>query len=261
MSGIDPFGSDGLELYAHEQRRREWLQASVEVTRSLLSSHQGEEPLLAVARAVNSIADANLTFVALPTDGGERLMVEVAVGEGAEDLVGYAFEAEGSINGEVIRTGRPLLASDVADGPGGGEIQGTSPVVVVGPLMAVPLIGDRGPRGALVIARRCGGAPFDHEDLELATSFANHAAVALELADARAYQQRMILLEDRHRIANELHDHVLQRLFAVGMTMQAMSASVAEPHAERLERLIADTDETIARIRAVIHDLNDFRAP
>lgn len=261
MSGTDVPGAGGRpERHAHEQRRREWLQASIEVTRGLLSADSGVGPLHAVARAVNSIACADLTLVVLPTDGGERLMIEVAVGEGTEDLIGYVFDAEGSINGEVIRTGRPLLASDVAKRPGGGHLPGRSPLVV-GPLMAVPLIGDRGPRGALAIARRCGGASFHPEDLELATSFANHAAIALELADARAYEQRMSLLEDRHRIATELHDHVLQRLFAVGMTMQAMSASVGEPHAERLQQLIADTDETIGRIRSVIHDLNDLGAP
>jgi signal transduction histidine kinase len=251
----------GLELYAHEHRRREWLQASIEVTRGLLSS-DGEEPLHALARAVSSIADADLTLVVLPAEGGERLMVEVAVGEDTEDLVGFVFDAEGSINGEVIRTGRALLASDIKDYQDGPQVPAAPPVVsMVGPLMVVPLLGNQGARGALAIARRCGGAPFDHEDLELATSFANHAAIALELADARAYQQRMILLEDRHRIASELHDHVLQRLFAVGMSMQAMSGSVGAPHAERLEQLIADTDETIGRIRTVIHDLNDLRAP
>ncbi len=259
MNGADTTALNELALYAHEQRRREWLQASIEVTRCLLSG-TGEEPLVAVARAVNSIADADLTLVVLPVEGGESLMVEVAVGEGTEDLVGFVFDAAGSINGEVIRTGQPLLASDMADRPGGGRVQGTSVDISVGPLMAVPLIGEQGARGALAIARRCGGRLFDHEDLELATSFANHAAIALELAAARAYQQRMILLEDRHRIAGELHDHVLQRLFASGMSMQAMSGSVGEPYAERLEQLITDTDETIGRIRSVIHDLNDLRS-
>ena len=260
MSGADTPEVESLELYAREQRRREWLQASIEVTRSLLSSNGGEEPLHAVARAVNAIAAADLTVVVLPTDGGARLMIEVAVGAGTEDLVGFVFDAEGSINGEVIRTGRALLASDIRHHADGGQVPGAPPLVLmIGPLMAVPLLGDQGARGALAIGRLCGGAPFDQEDLELATSFANHAAIALELADARAYQQRMVLLEDRHRIASELHDHVLQRLFAVGMTMQAMSASVGQPHAERLEQLIADTDETIGRIRAVIHDLNDLR--
>ncbi len=252
--------ADGLALYAAEQRRREWLQASIEVTRSLLSVG-GEEPLHAVARSANSIAGADITLVLLPTPAGDELMIEVAHGENTEDLVGVVVDAQHSISGEVIRTGQPVLAADVAERPNGVEqVRRSGPMVMVGPVMVVPLFGEQGARGALLIARTCGGEPFDHEDLELATSFANHAAVALELADARESQQRMILLEDRHRIAADLHDHVLQRLFAAGMTMQAMTASVGAPHADRLEELITDTDETIAQIRAVIHDLNDLRS-
>jgi signal transduction histidine kinase len=245
----------------HVQRRRAWLQASVEVTRCLLSP-TGEQPLEAIARAVNQVAEADLTLVVLPTFGSEEMMVEVAVGDGTDGLVGTVFAAEGSVTGDVTRTGRAVLVDDVANTrPASARVQGSGPAILVGPVMVVPLLGDRGARGALAIARRCGAPPFTDEDLELATAFANHAAIALELADARAYQQRMALLEDRHRIAAELHDHVLQRLFATGMSMQAMSAAVASPHAQRLEELIADTDETIGRIRAVIHDLHDDLDP
>jgi signal transduction histidine kinase len=246
----------------HEQRRRDWLQASVEVTRCLLSA-TGEKPLEAIARAVNQVAEADLTLVVLPASAGASMMVEVAVGAGSEGLVGTVFDAEDSVTGEVTRTGQAVRSDDVSrTRPASARVQGSGPAILVGPVMVVPLLGDRGARGALAIARRCGGLPFEDEDLALATAFANHAAIALELADARAYQQRMALLEDRHRIAAELHDHVLQRLFATGMSMQAMSAAVPAPHAQRLEELIADTDETIGRIRAVIHDLhNDLGSP
>jgi signal transduction histidine kinase len=245
----------------HEQRRRVWLQASIEVTRCLLSA-SGEDPLEAIARAVNRIAEADLTLVVLPALDDASMMVEVAVGEGTEGLVGFAFDAEGSVTGDVTRTGQPVLTADVAaDRPASARVRGCAAEILVGPLMVVPLLGDQGARGALAIARRCGGRPFADEDLELATAFANHAAIALELADARADQQRMAQLEDRHRIAAELHDHVLQMLFASGMSMQAMSAAVGSPHAQRLEQLIADTDETIGRIRAVIRDLHHDLGP
>ncbi|MBA3742093.1 GAF domain-containing protein [Sporichthya sp.] len=248
---------NGLAFHTHEQGRREWLQASFEITRSLLSA-TGEEPLEVVARVVNQIVDADLTLVMLPVLDGDSMMIEVAVGEGTEHLIGFVFPSEGSVTGEAIRSGQAVLAADLAERSGGNPVQDAMPEIVVGPLMVVPLFGDRGARGALGIARRRGGQAFNSEDLELATSFANHAALALELAAVRAYQQRMILLEDRHRIAAELHDHVLQRLFASGMSMQAMATSVGAPYAERLEQLIGDTDETIGRIRAVIHDLNDL---
>jgi len=244
-----------------EQRRRAWLDASVEVTRCLLSA-AGEEPLEAIARAVNQVAEADLTLVVLPAFDGNSMMIEVAVGENADGLVGVVFDAEGSVTGDVTRTGQAVLADDMAHTRNAAaRIQGSGPALTLGPVMVVPLLGERGARGALAIARRCGGLPFAAGDLELATAFANHAAIALELADARAYQQRMALLEDRHRIAAELHDHVLQRLFATGMALQAMSAVVAAPYAQRLEELIADTDDTIGRIREVIHDLHDDLDP
>ena len=220
-----------------DHRRRDWLQASVQVTRCLLSA-TGKDPLRVVARAVNQVAQADLTLVVLPAAAGGPAVVEVAVGEGTEEMIGHVFDVEGPVTSDVIRTG-----------------------IEVGPLMVVPLVGDRGARGAMAIARQCGGRPFDSEDRELATSFADYAAIALELADARADHQRMTLLEDRQRIAAELHDHVLQRLFASGMSMQAMAAAVGPPYSERLEQLIDETDDTIARIRAVIHDLNEFRSP
>lgn len=245
----------------HEQRRRKWLHASVEVTRCLLSA-AGEDPLVAVATALNQVAEADLTLVVLPAFDGKSMIVDVAVGEGTDGLVGFVFDAEDSVTGEVTRTGQAVLSADVAnDRPASARVQGSGPPILVGPVMVVPLLGENEARGAVAIARRCGGQPFDNDDLDLATAFANHAAIALELADARAYQQRMALLEDRHRIAAELHDHVLQRLFATGMSMQAMSAAVGAPHAQRLEQLIAETDDTIVRIRAVIHDLHSDLGP
>ena len=82
-------------------------------------------------------------------------------------------------------------------------------------------------RGALVVGRLLGRPAFTDADLDMATTFANHAALALELADARADQQRMALLEDRDRIARDLHDHVIQRLFAAGLTVQSVAAALA----------------------------------
>ncbi len=93
----------------------------------------------------------------------------------------------------------------------------------VGPVMVLPLVGSQGIRGALFIGRLHGGHRFDDADLDMAKTFANHAAVALELADARVKEQRAVLLEDRDRIARDLHDHVIQRLFAAGLTVQSVA--------------------------------------
>ncbi|MEO8749448.1 histidine kinase [Dermatophilaceae bacterium Sec6.4] len=90
----------------------------------------------------------------------------------------------------------------------------------------------------------------------MATTFANHAAVALELADARADQQRVILLEDRDRIARDLHDHVIQRLFASGLTLQSLASGLgSDPRGDRLSRVVTDIDDTIRQIRTSIFKL------
>ena len=113
-------------------------------------------------------------------------------------------------------------------------------IVRTGPLMTMPLRGEGVPRGAVVVGRRPGRHRFTAADLVMAESFANQAAVALELFDARADQQRLTVLEDRDRIARDLHDHVIQRLFATALSLQASTSTM--PNGER-------QGETLARRR------------
>jgi signal transduction histidine kinase len=90
----------------------------------------------------------------------------------------------------------------------------------------------------------------------MAMTFANHAAVALELSDARGDQQRMAVLEDRDRIARDLHDHVIQRLFAAGLSVNALARQTTEEQAAaRLGRIAGDLDDTIRQIRTSIFQL------
>jgi signal transduction histidine kinase len=107
-----------------------------------------------------------------------------------------------------------------------------------------------------MVTRLSGRRAFSNNDLQMATTFANHAAVALELADARSYQQRTVLLEDRDRIARDLHDHVIQRLFAAGLTVQSLQTRQPDPAVTaRLGQVVNDLDDTIRQIRTSIFDL------
>ncbi|MFM6850583.1 MAG: GAF domain-containing sensor histidine kinase, partial [Terrabacter sp.] len=135
-----------------------------------------------------------------------------------------------------------------------------------GPAMACPLVGDAGVRGAVVVTRRAGRPAFSRADVEMAEQLATHAAVALELADRRADEERVAVLEDRHRIARDLHDHVIQRIFATGLTLDAVAeradaspAGASEVPAVReiLGRAVEDLDETIRQIRASIFELQE----
>jgi signal transduction histidine kinase len=96
----------------------------------------------------------------------------------------------------------------------------------------------------------------------MATTFANHATLALELADGRADQQRVALLEDRDRIARDLHDHVIQRLFASGLSVQSIASSLgSDPRGLRLAQIVSDIDDTISQIRTSIFELRGPLGP
>jgi signal transduction histidine kinase len=125
-----------------------------------------------------------------------------------------------------------------------------------GPLLVVPLVGSRNTHGVLSVVRLRGRSAFTAEDLDMATGFANQASVALELARARSDQQRAALLDERERIAADLHDHVIQRLFASGLSLQALAATLGPGRAtERVLATVADLDATISQIRTAIFAL------
>ena len=250
---------DNARLYAEAGRRQRWLEASTEITRQLLSS-EGEPPLSVIARRLHEMADADVVAVVLPTADPQRLMVEVATGEQAAQLTALSYPVEDTIAGVAINTGRPVLVGDVTQQQ--SYLVHLAQLTPVGPMMALPLLGTQGSRGAVLVARVPGRHRFNEADLDIATTFAQHAAVALELADARADQQRMMLLEDRDRIARDLHDHVIQRLFAAGLGVQSVAASAgSDSGASRLNTIVDDLDETIRQIRTTIFELRGPLTP
>jgi signal transduction histidine kinase len=250
---------ENARLYGEARRRQDWLEASAQITRQLLSVI-GEDPLHLIARRAREVADADLVSVVLTTPDGERLMVEVASGTGADSLVGMTYDRENTLAAIAFDTGQPILVADVqADPERYVHLIAAAPV---GPVIVLPLLASQGVRGALVVGRLRGRARFDEADLDMATSFANHAALALELADARDTRQRMVLLEDRERIARDLHDHVIQRLFATGLTIQSLAAGApSEQDAGRLSAAVGDIDETIRQIRTSIFQLRGSLVP
>ncbi|MEP6600120.1 MAG: GAF domain-containing protein [Actinomycetota bacterium] len=250
---------ENARLFEEAGRRQGWLQASTQITRQLLSA-EGEEPLKLIARQTRQVADADIVTVVLPTASGQRLMVEVASGMKADELTGYTYPVQDTLAGLSFDSGRPVLVGDVTQDP--KYRVHLSEVLSIGPVMVLPLIGTQRMRGALVVGRLLGRDRFDDADLAMATAFANHAAVALELADARADQQRVVLLEDRDRIARDLHDHVIQRLFAAGLTVQSVAAGLRDDaRAERLERVVTGIDDTIRQIRTSIFQLRGQLGP
>ncbi len=241
-------------LYHESRLKQRWLEASIEIGAQLQSS-SGEDPLQLVARRAIEIADAELVSVGLVTGERTHLVVEVAMGEDADTLVGRRFALADVLAGQVVEQGTPLLLTDPTEG--GGQPPAFADVIDAGPVMVLPLRAADRVRGVLNLVRSRGRRAFTRTELTMAAGFASHASVALELADSRAAEQKLVLLEDRDRIAMDLHDHVIQELFATGLRLEGVAAQLGDgnPATQRIRRSVEDIDRTIRRIRTSIFEL------
>ena len=184
--------------------------------------------------------------------------------------MGTRYPREGTLSDLVMDTGTPVrLANAEETAQVGDRTIYLAGRLRVGPVMVLPLLGREDVRGTLVVGRSPGRRPFSQVDMEMATSFARHASTALELAEARRDQQRVLLLEDRARIARDLHDHVIQQLFAAGLMVQATAAHL---DAERDVAALSDVVTSLDRghqadpgldlpAPAVVHDRPAVRGP
>ena len=245
---------ENARLNRESAARQRRLEAVNEVTQAIMGGHESRDVLRLIARRARELAGADLATVAIPTET-DHLTVAVAEGAEAEALLGRRFPAEGSISGEVMAEGRPLILENVATDPRMGQ-----PVVAlgnIGPAIFLPLAIPGRVFGTLSVAKLTGGTVFSEEELSFTEVFAAQAAVALDYARIREDLKRLAVLEDRERIAKDLHDGVVQSLFAVGMSLQAAEAVAAEDPAivARLSAAVEDIDRVIRDLRNYIFGL------
>lgn len=246
---------DNARLYEGSQRQQRWLRANAEITESLLSGSSRPAVLELIARRAQEITAARLADISMPVAGAEGLVVEFAVGADSEARQGLVVPLSGTLSGAAHRTGRSVASPHASDDdryPADVQVQDG-----LGPAVAVPLGTAAGAsRGVLLLARPVGEPAFGEGELEPLVAFAGQAALALELAERRRDAEQIALLEERDRIARDLHDLAIQRLFATGMTLQSAARLVEhEEAAERVGRAVDDLDETIKIIRSTIFGL------
>jgi signal transduction histidine kinase len=246
---------DNARLFEETRRRQRWLQASGEITTELLSGTQPEDVLPLVAKRALELAGADCTVIALPCPVTEDLLVaQVAEGVDAELVAGIGMPASASIAGRVFNSSTAQAIIDLSAIPEAGPLAATGRF---GPALFVPLRAGEQVAGTLIALRRRGGEPFRPEQLPVVASFADQAALALELAGKQLAQRQVAVLADRDRIARDLHDHVIQRLFAIGLVMQGVQKQVPAPTVrDRLGRAIEQLDHTISEIRTTILELH-----
>ena len=243
---------DNARLYEQSQARQSWIAATRDIGTQLLSGADPTTVFRLVAEQTYKRSGAALTCVAAPADPDQsaddvtELVVISSTGEGAADITG-PIPLEGTKIGEafVTRTPGSFVGTDVGFGSIGG------------PALVLPLRAKDSVAGVLVAIRPAGAQPFSAEEMDVIAAFADQATLAWQLARAQHRMRELSILTDRDRIARDLHDHVIQRLFAVGLALQG---TIVRAHSEdvqqRLYASVDDLQEVIQDIRTAIFDLH-----
>jgi signal transduction histidine kinase len=234
------------DLFEQGLLRQQWLEASAEIRGEVLAGTDEPDTLALVARRCLELCRADSTLIALgpADDGGFR--------EGATAGRGWP---PGGLGGALLRDVVEGLQPVLADSPRAfldARADGGS----AGPTVAVPMRAVERVIGVLIAQRRAGDPPFRPSEVPLLVSFADQAALALELGEKNRAQQQLAVFADRDRIARDLHDHVIQRLFAVGLKLQGTLRRTDEgPARDRVEQAVDELDRTVREIRTTIFDL------
>ena len=244
------------QLYAEAERREHWLRAGQDITTMLLEGVDEESALEHVARTAREVAGADTAALALPGMGGE-LFIELADGYHAAELTGLVMPRGGRA-WTVLEEGRGLLTPSLS----ASRTVKVDEMRAFGPAMFAPLHSSGRGVGVLVLLRRIGRTPFDERDLATAESFAAQAALAYVLAEARHAQDVAALLDERERIARDLHDLAIQQLFATGMqleTVRRRAARGVDPQelTSIVEEALDNVDSSVRQIRQIVYALRD----
>ncbi len=244
------------QLYTEAARREHWLRAGQDITTMLLSGVDEEDALAHIAATARDVADADTAALALPGMGGE-LMIELADGHNADSLMGEIMPRDGR-SWSVMTEGRGLLVESLSR----SRVVRVVPMRAFGPALFAPLQTSGRGVGVLILLRRIGSPTFDPSDLVTAESFASQAALAFVLAEARHAQDVAALLDERERIARDLHDLAIQQLFATGMqleTVRRRAARGVDPSelTSIVEEALDNVDGSVRQIRQIVYALRD----
>ena len=240
-------------LYQQATARQSWIEATRDIATELLSGTEPTTVFRLVAEEVLKLTGADAAVVAIPVDENTpaadvpELLVIEAVGSTVASAVGRTIPVAGTALGDVFVTGTPRQV-DRVDLDDLGD---------AGPALLLPLRAADTVAGVVVVLRQGSAGSFTDEQLEMMAAFADQAALALQAATSQRRMREFDVLTDRDRIARDLHDHVIQRLFAVGLSLQGAVLRTREPEVQqRLSEAIDDLQAVIQEIRTTIFDLH-----
>ena len=251
---------ENSRLFEEARRRGEWLQAASEVTSGLLTGADATASARLVVATAAELAGADTAVLLVPEPPGSGDLVVRAV-HGSAGARGLEYDGRGYAFDEPLAEAPVERLADLLEAnPGALEPATGGPSLLGGgrPAVVVPLVAHGAVAGVLAVLRADRDDAFTDDDRRVVRSFAGQAALAVEFARVTADRQRLAVLEDRTRIAEDLHDLVIQRLFAVGLGLQGLSMRLGSDAArERLSSFIDDLDGTIRAIRQTIFSLQE----
>jgi signal transduction histidine kinase len=238
------------DLFEQARGRQRWLEASAEVQSELLGGASEVDALRLIAERTLELARADTTVILLDQGDGGTFLVRALAGPDATGVLGRSVGGDGVLR-EVVTGGTAVLA-----GPDGDALASLGVARPHDSVVAVPMRARDVVSGVLLVMRD-GGEAFQPGVVPLLTSFAAQAALALELGEKNRAQRKLDVFADRDRIARDLHDHVIQRLFATGLGLQSILRRLDDQLVHgRIAQAVVDLDETVREIRTAIFDLH-----
>lgn len=240
------------------RRNEDLLRAVNDISQQLLAEPNAEESLALTASRARLLIGATAAWVVVPQQFGP-LVVAAADGAGTDALVGAEL-GEASLSARAMADG---VTTPVADMASDNAVLAEARRLGLGPGLYLPMRAQNGPIGVLVVARPAGSTTFDPVETRSMEVFAAAAAIVVSLGQARRELEQLSLVAEHERIARDLHDTVIQRLFALGMSLQGLQLMTSGRIAERLESAVDTIDQVIREIRETIFELNkpDFGGP
>ncbi|MGW6719411.1 sensor histidine kinase [Streptomyces sp. NPDC054995] len=239
-------------LYGTARQRERWIAGAAAVTTALLTGTDAADALMTVAEQARVLAGASAGVILQPTEEGGMEIVTASTTDDPAGIVGTVIEPGSAVLVQLLG-GEPVFIDDSATDPR----MTTGVRSRFGPSMMLPLQSGGRLIGTLALPRKRGERPYTDVDRLLATQFASQAALALVLADAQADREQLAVYEDRDRIARDLHDLVVQRLFATEMMLESTRrrATPEEESGVLLGRAVDELDSTIQEVRTAIFAL------
>ncbi|MCF6734347.1 GAF domain-containing protein [Blastococcus sp. KM273129] len=255
LAGAAGIAIDNARLFEEAETRRRWTTAVSDIRESLLGTTSPEDALGLVADRLTGLTGAEATWVLSgpdPADGRYTVTSQCSVLE-LEDTVGERIRpVDSPVLGAVDAAGA-VASVDLSV----VDYTGPNAHVRWGPCLGVPLRGSEAGPAVVVLARRAGAPPFPDSLRPLVGAFADQVVVALDLAARQRLSRRLDVYEDRDRIARDLHDLVIQRVFAAGLALQSVMPRVADHEARRrIQGVVEQLDGTVRDIRTTIFDLH-----